>query len=74
MASVAVASLEAELEKTRSKIGLVQMKEKEAKEKMTKLPKKLQLTVEETNQGKSIATESKGRSRASQGWSKYLGK
>ena len=55
MASVAVASLEAELEKTRSKIGLVQMKEKEAKEKMTKLPKKLQLTTEETNQANLLA-------------------
>ncbi|KAG5038215.1 hypothetical protein JHK86_019055 [Glycine max] len=55
MASVVVASLEAELENTRSEIGLVQMKEKDAKEKMIELPKKLQLTTEETNQANLLA-------------------
>ncbi|KAG4924495.1 hypothetical protein JHK87_050035 [Glycine soja] len=55
MASVAVASLEAELEKTRLEIGLVQMNEKEAKEKMIELPKKLQLTAKETNQANLLA-------------------
>jgi len=47
--------LEAELENTRSEIGLVQMKEKDAKEKMIELPKKLQLTTEETNQANLLA-------------------
>ncbi|CAK9177011.1 unnamed protein product [Ilex paraguariensis] len=55
MASVAVASLEAELNRTRSQITLVQMKEKEAKDKMVELPKQLQEAAQEADQEKSLA-------------------
>ncbi|KAL6527388.1 hypothetical protein OROGR_016478 [Orobanche gracilis] len=55
MASIAVASLEADLNVTRSEIDLVRMKEKEESEKMADLPKKLQEASQEADQAKALA-------------------
>ncbi|KAL6504374.1 hypothetical protein OROGR_026297 [Orobanche gracilis] len=55
MASIAVASVEAELNTVRSEIDLVRMKEKEESEKMVELPKKLQEAAHEADQAKALA-------------------
>lgn len=55
MAAIMVASLEADLNNFTSEIGLVQMKEKEARENMMVLPKKLQEASKEAEKTKSIA-------------------
>ncbi|KAL2498271.1 Protein WEAK CHLOROPLAST MOVEMENT UNDER BLUE LIGHT 1 [Abeliophyllum distichum] len=55
MASIAVASLEAELNRTKSEIALIQMKEKEQRDKMVELPKKLQEAAQEADRAKALA-------------------
>ncbi|OVA10465.1 WEB family [Macleaya cordata] len=55
MATVVVASLEADLNKITSEIGIVQMEEKEARENMVVLPKKLQEVSKEADGAKSLA-------------------
>ncbi|KAK9674454.1 hypothetical protein RND81_12G233600 [Saponaria officinalis] len=53
MASIAVSSLEAELERIKSEIAVVLRKEKEARERMTELPKQLQHASREAEEAKS---------------------
>ncbi|KAL3617931.1 hypothetical protein CASFOL_038252 [Castilleja foliolosa] len=55
MAEIAVSSLESELSRTKSEISLFQMKEKEEREKMVELPKKLQMAAQEADREKSMA-------------------
>ncbi|KAL7595437.1 hypothetical protein Lser_V15G31201 [Lactuca serriola] len=55
MASVTVASLECDLNRTISEISLIQKKEKLAREKAIELPKQLQKAAEEADHAKSLA-------------------
>ncbi|KAE9586193.1 hypothetical protein Lal_00009776 [Lupinus albus] len=55
MASITVSSLDAGLEKVRSEIALVQTNEKQGRERMVQLPKKLQQAAEEANQANMLA-------------------
>lgn len=66
MASVAIASIEADLEKTRSETVLVQMKEKEAREKMMELPKQLQEAAKEADEAKASAQSAREELRKAQ--------
>ncbi|KAK4481508.1 hypothetical protein RD792_012409 [Penstemon davidsonii] len=54
MAAIAVASLEAELDRTKSDTVLIQTKEKEEREKMVELPKKLQEAAQEADESKAL--------------------
>ncbi|KAI4321518.1 hypothetical protein MLD38_034888 [Melastoma candidum] len=55
IASVTVSSLEANLRSIQSEIELAQAKEKEAKDRLTELPKQLQQAAEEADDSKSLA-------------------
>lgn len=55
MASTTVSSLEAELEKTKFEVAEIQMKEKETKEKLAEMPKKLQQAAEDADQANTSA-------------------
>ena len=55
IASAAVTKLQEELEKTRSAIAFHQMKEKEDREMMIELPKKLQEAAKEADEAKALA-------------------
>ncbi|KAL8094605.1 hypothetical protein AgCh_036226 [Apium graveolens] len=55
MASVAVESIEAELNRTINEIAMVQVKEREAREKMAEMHKILHKAAEEADQAKSLA-------------------
>ncbi|KAK1405748.1 Protein WEAK CHLOROPLAST MOVEMENT UNDER BLUE LIGHT 1 [Heracleum sosnowskyi] len=55
MVSVTVASTEAELNRTMEEISIVQAKEREVRDEMVELPKKLQKATEEADQAKSLA-------------------
>ncbi|TKY58495.1 WEAK CHLOROPLAST MOVEMENT UNDER BLUE LIGHT protein1 [Spatholobus suberectus] len=54
-ASAAVVTLQADLEKSRSATVFIQMKDNEAREMMTELPKKLQKAAQEADEAKSLA-------------------
>ncbi|KAL1813121.1 hypothetical protein ACET3Z_023186 [Daucus carota] len=66
MASVAVASIEDELSRTIDEIAMVQVKEREAREKMGELPKKLQKASEEADHEKSHAHAAHGELQKAQ--------
>ncbi|KAJ3673221.1 hypothetical protein LUZ60_006595 [Juncus effusus] len=55
MASIAVSSLEAELERTKEELEVVRSKERETREKMVELPKMLQQAAQEANDAKLMA-------------------
>lgn len=55
MASVAVESIGAELNRTITEIAVVQVKEREVREKMVEMHKKLHKAAEEADQAKSLA-------------------
>lgn len=55
MASIAVASLEAELGRSKLKIALIQMREKESRERMVNLPNEIQEAAQEAYVAKSVA-------------------
>ncbi|KAJ1696839.1 hypothetical protein LUZ63_005351 [Rhynchospora breviuscula] len=55
MASIAVSSLEAELDRTKEELEVVRLKEKETREKMVELPKMLQQAAQEAEDAKLAA-------------------
>ncbi|CAH9144834.1 unnamed protein product [Cuscuta epithymum] len=55
MASISAASIEAELNRTKSAISLALIKEKEAKEKMVERTKQLQVVSQDAKRAKSLA-------------------
>ncbi|KAK7346234.1 hypothetical protein VNO80_20749 [Phaseolus coccineus] len=54
MASAAVQNLQTELEKSKTATIFIEMKENEAREMMSELPKKLQIAEEEADEAKSL--------------------